>query len=173
MNTFHKAASESDYLAYFSKFSPNVYFLRTDASEHWSLEEFKDYAKPAFDAGRGWHYEVVERNVQIKGHVAWFDEQLNNRHLGRCRGTGILIKTDNGWKVAHYSLTILVPNETADNVAAESSAIMGLNGRMRWAATVAEAKYSSSVASRSCWLFRQRKQLKRLCDLAIPLMYFV
>ena len=53
MNTFHKAASESDYLAYFSKFSPNVYFLRTDASEHWSLEEFKDYAKPAFDAGRG------------------------------------------------------------------------------------------------------------------------
>jgi len=131
MNAFHKAASDSDYQAYFSKFSPNAYFLGTDASERWSLEEFKAYAQPVFDAGRGWHYEVVERNVQINGHVAWFDEQLNNRHLGRCRGTAILIQTDNGWKVAHHNLTLLVPNEIADKVAAESLAIMGLNGRMR------------------------------------------
>jgi ketosteroid isomerase-like protein len=131
LNAFHKAASDSDYPAYFDKFAQNAFFLGTDASERWSLEEFKRYAKPAFEAGRGWHYDVVARNVEIKGDVAWFDEQLNNSHLGRCRGTGVLIQTDNGWKVAHYSLTLLVPNKIADKVGAESMAIMGMQGQAR------------------------------------------
>ena len=53
---FHSAAANSDFDDYFSRFSDRAFFLGTDASERWSVEEFKAYAKPAFDAGRGWRW---------------------------------------------------------------------------------------------------------------------
>lgn len=129
MNEFHLAASQSEYETYFNMFTDDAYFLGTDASERWSLDEFKHYAKPAFDGGKGWHYDVIERNVKIRDDVAWFDEQLDNSHLGRCRGTGVLIKTATGWKIEHYSLTLLVPNQIADKVGAESMALMNPTGK--------------------------------------------
>ncbi|MGA1737348.1 MAG: nuclear transport factor 2 family protein [Pseudomonadales bacterium] len=36
--------------------------------------------------------------------------------MGPCRGTGVLRKTAEGWRIAHYSLTLLVPNELAQGV---------------------------------------------------------
>jgi len=40
-----------------------------------------------------------------------FDEKLRNERYGEVRGTGVLRRTDAGWKIAHYSMTFLVPNE--------------------------------------------------------------
>jgi hypothetical protein len=118
LDGFHLAAANSDYDDYFSRFSKDGVFLGTDAAERWSLVEFKKYAKPAFDDGRGWTYEVVERNIVLgeSRHTAWFDEVLFNERLGRCRGTGVVIKSINDWKVAYYSLTLLIPNEIAVDI---------------------------------------------------------
>ena len=33
-----------------------------------------------------------------------------------CRGSGTLVKTKNGWKIAHYVLSMTVPNEVASEV---------------------------------------------------------
>ena len=33
-----------------------------------------------------------------------------------CRGSGVLKKTEHGWKIAHYVLSIAVPNENVDAV---------------------------------------------------------
>jgi len=84
----------------------------------WSVSAFKLYAKPHFDKGRGWTYLPVERNIEREGDFAWFDEQLDNERLGRCRGTGVLIKENGEWKVLHYSLTFLIPNSIAAEVGA-------------------------------------------------------
>lgn len=118
LDGFHLAAANSDYDDYFSRFSQDGVFLGTDAAERWSLEEFKEYAKPAFDDGRGWTYEVMERNIVLgeTRNTAWFDEVLFNERLGRCRGTGVVIKSHNDWKVAYYSLTLLIPNEIAVDI---------------------------------------------------------
>jgi hypothetical protein len=116
LDGFHLAAANSDYDGYFSRFSKDGVFLGTDAAERWSLEEFKKYAKPAFDEGRGWTYKVMERNVVLGGDTAWFDEVLFNERLGRCRGTGVIIKSQDKWKVAYYSLTLLIPNEIAVDI---------------------------------------------------------
>jgi hypothetical protein len=122
LDGFHQAAAESDFDGYFSRFTVDGTFLGTDASERWSVEQFKQYAKPAFDKGKGWSYENLERNVVIAtgGKIAWFDEIMFNQGLGKCRGTGVLIKRDGQWKLATYSLTMLIPNDIAYDVGKRS-----------------------------------------------------
>ncbi len=125
LNGFHKAAAASSFDDYFSRFSADGVFLGTDAAERWTLDEFKDYARDAFAAGRGWTYQPVTRHIQgsVNQQTYWFDEVLENASLGRCRGTGVVIKTSDGWKIAHYSLTLLIPNEIAREVGQQTMAI--------------------------------------------------
>jgi hypothetical protein len=58
----------------------------------------------------------MDRNIVLDEDTAWFDEVLFNERLGRCRGTGVIIKSQNKWKVAYYSLTLLIPNEIAVDI---------------------------------------------------------
>ncbi|MFT6901627.1 MAG: hypothetical protein ACJAXS_001820 [Colwellia sp.] len=38
---------------------------------------------------------------------------LENKSYGMCRGSGLLINTENGWKILQYNLSIPVPNAIA------------------------------------------------------------
>ena len=118
LDGFHLAASKAQFNEYFATFTPDGVFLGTDATERWTVEQFKAYAKPHFDKGRGWTYTVAERhlNVSADGKHASFDELLDNKSLGRCRGTGVLRMVDGQWRIEQYHLTIPVPNELADEV---------------------------------------------------------
>jgi hypothetical protein len=128
LDGFHSAAASSNFDDYFSRFSSNGYFLGTDAAERWSVEEFKNYARLAFSEGRGWHYVAESRNLEsVPGlEVVWFDEVLRNATLGRCRGTGVIVREGGSWKIAHYSLTLLIPNDIADSVGKQSMQADGL-----------------------------------------------
>jgi hypothetical protein len=116
LDEFHRSASAADGAKYFSMFAPEGVFIGTDASERWTVAEFKAYADPYFSKGKGWTYKPMKRNVEIASgeHFAWFDEILENASYGTCRGTGVLRKIDGRWKIAQYHLTIPVPNELAD-----------------------------------------------------------
>lgn len=118
LDRFHRAASEADGETYFGLFAQEGVFLGTDATERWTVEEFRAYAAPYFDRGRGWTYTPVERHVTIsdEGSVAWFDERLENDGLGETRGSGVLVRRGGPWRVAQYNLTIPVPNELAGDL---------------------------------------------------------
>lgn len=118
LDRFHHAASEADGETYFGLFAEDGVFLGTDATERWTVEEFRAYAMPYFSQGRGWTYTPVERHVTISddASVAWFDERLENEGLGETRGSGVLVRRGGTWKVAQYNLTIPVPNELASEV---------------------------------------------------------
>ncbi|HTL13407.1 MAG TPA: nuclear transport factor 2 family protein [Bdellovibrionota bacterium] len=118
LDHFHQAASRADGKAYFDLFAPEGVFLGTDASERWTVEEFKKYAMPHFEKGKGWTYVPRNRHIDLApgGKVAWFDELLDNKNYGVCRGSGVLRLIEGRWKVAQYHLTIPVPNELADTV---------------------------------------------------------
>ena len=120
LDGLHRDAHEGNFQTYFARFIPDAIFLGTDKTERWTIEEFKTYAKPAFADGHGWTYRVIERNWEGGGDVRWFDEILFNEKLGHCRGTGVVKLIDNEWKIAHYSLTMLVPNSIAANVGVQS-----------------------------------------------------
>jgi hypothetical protein len=125
LDGFHQAAAESNFDDYFRRFADDAYFLGTDAGERWSVAEFRAYAKPAFMQGRGWKYDVVQRNIEtsVGLQLFWFDEILFNEKLGRCRGTGVIVREEGEWKIAHYSLSMLVPNEIAATVAIQTKKV--------------------------------------------------
>lgn len=111
LDDFHAAAAAADWDHYFSLMSSDAVFLGTDAAERWPKAEFMSYA-----GGRsGWTYYPRERHVDLTpdGNSAWFDELLDSVSYGTSRGTGVLVKTDAGWKIAQYHLTFPIPNPLA------------------------------------------------------------
>jgi ketosteroid isomerase-like protein len=118
LDGFHAAASVADEQRYFGHLAPDAVFLGTDATERWSVPEFREYVHPYFSEGRGWTYVATERHVVLSegGTVAWFDETLRNEKYGELRGTGVLRRIDGEWKIAQYSMTFLVPNDVAGDV---------------------------------------------------------
>ncbi len=119
LDHLHRAAAEADGAAYFALFTDDAVFLGTDATERWTLPEFRAFAEPYFANGRGWTYTTTERHVDVApgGGVAWFDEILWNDTYGTCRGTGVLIHTGAAWRIVQYHLTIPIPNELAAEIA--------------------------------------------------------
>jgi len=117
VNAWHKAAAEARYEDYFSLMTDSGVFIGTDATENWQNKAFKSFSKPYFDKGKAWTYIPLERNVYLnKGqNTAWFDEILDSR-IKICRGSGVLIKEKGKWKIAHYVLSMTVPNEKAMEV---------------------------------------------------------
>ena len=122
----HQDAHEGNFQTYFDRYTPDAVFLGTDKSERWTIEEFKVYAEPAFEDGHGWTYSVKERNWEGEGKTRWFDEVLLNEKLGHCRGTGVVELIDGEWKIAHYALTMLVPNDIAADVGAQTRKVDGI-----------------------------------------------
>ena len=116
LDDWHAAAGAADGARYFGHMTEDSVFLGTDAKERWPLLEFRAFCEPYFAKGVGWTYVPKMRYVQVQGDVAWFDEELWNDKYGECRGTGALRREAGVWKIAHYSLTLLVPNERAPDV---------------------------------------------------------
>ena len=124
LDRLHRAAAAADGEAYFAVFADDAVFLGTDVSERWTLPDFRAFAEPYFSEGRGWTYTTVERHVEVAPDrcTAWFDEILWNETYGTCRGTGVLIHTGTGWRIAQYNLTIPIPNELAAELTARIKA---------------------------------------------------
>ncbi|MEM7308405.1 MAG: nuclear transport factor 2 family protein [Planctomycetota bacterium] len=115
LDALHARASEADGERYFALFADGAVFYGTDATERWTVEEFRAYAEPFFSQGRGWTYVSTERSVFLGpwGDVAWFDERLQNEKYGEVRGSGVLRKVAGDWRVAQYNLSFPVPNDLA------------------------------------------------------------
>jgi len=125
LNSFHQAAADAEAKPYFALLSQDSVFLGTDATERWSKEEFKAFVVPYFSKGQGWLYTPMQRNISLieKGQVAFFDELLKSQSYGTCRGTGVLIKTQQGWKIAQYNLSIPMPNGIAQALVKQIKAL--------------------------------------------------
>ncbi len=127
LDDWHKAASEANFERYFGYFeNDSSIFMGTDAKERWTIAEFKPWSKPYFDRGKAWSFTAEERFVYFSedGKTAWFDEVLNTPNLGPCRGTGVLTHTTEGWRIAHYNLTVPVPNEIVRDVMQQIDSVL-------------------------------------------------
>jgi ketosteroid isomerase-like protein len=113
LDDWHAAAAAADEARYFGHFAEKAVFLGTDATERWTVEGFRRYAHPYFAKGKAWSFKPVERHVAFSpdGAVAWFDEKLDTPNLGPSRGSGVLTKVGGDWKIAHYDLSVPIPND--------------------------------------------------------------
>ncbi len=117
LDDWHLAAANADFDSYFDKMTNDGVFIGTDATENWQNEAFKEFSKPYFDKGKAWSFSAVERNIYLndKKDIAWFDELLDTQ-MELCRGSGVLKKENGYWKIAHYVLSIAVPNENVSEL---------------------------------------------------------
>ena len=135
LDSFHQAAAHADIDSYIAAMTDDIVFLGTDGSERWQGQAFRDFARNHFNAGRGWTYSPVARNITIAadGQTAWFDETLHNDSLGLCRGSGVMVEAGGGWKIAQYNLSVPVPNAMVHDVVADiaaSESLMASSGNV-------------------------------------------
>ncbi|MFZ4527577.1 MAG: nuclear transport factor 2 family protein [Undibacterium curvum] len=114
LNEWHDDAAHSR-LSYFDKMTPDAVYIGTDKTERWTLDEFKTWAKPHFARPSAWAFKVNGRHLQMTEDqsVIWFDEQLTTA-MGLCQASGVIRNTPQGLKIAHYQLSLAVPNELVD-----------------------------------------------------------
>jgi hypothetical protein len=117
LNAWHKAASEANFNAYFDLMTQDAVFIGTDATENWNRKDFENFAKPFFDKGKAWSFTPLERHIYFDSFhkTAWFDELLDTQ-MKICRGSGVLVKVGNQWKIQHYVLSMTIPNDGSKEV---------------------------------------------------------
>jgi len=120
LDGWHDAAAKADEARYFGAMAPEFVFLGTDATERWDVAAFRTFAHPYFEKGKAWTFVPRDRHLILSpgGDVAWFDEKLDSASYGECRGTGVVRRVGRSWKIAHYNLTIPIPNDLAKEVVA-------------------------------------------------------
>ena len=112
LDDLNEFAAKADFKNYFSLYAEESTFIGTDATEIWNKKEFMDYAKPHFDKGKAWNFKSLQRNITFSkdGKFAWFDELLETQ-MKLCRGSGVLEKIGNQWKIRQYVLSMTIPKD--------------------------------------------------------------
>lgn len=117
LDSWNTAAAKADFNTYFNYMNDDAVFIGTDATENWNKKSFMIWAKPIFNKGKAWNFKSMERHISFdkSGQIAWFDELLNTQ-MKICRGSGVVIKIDNQWKIQQYVLSMTIPNSKTDTV---------------------------------------------------------
>lgn len=115
MDAWHKAAATADEDVFFGSMTAEAVYLGTDDSERWLRDELKQWSAKYFDQDSAWDFTPHDRELYFAedGKTAWFEEKLDT-WMGPCRGSGVVDLTANGWKIKHYNLAMLVPNDKID-----------------------------------------------------------
>ena len=117
LDSFNRAAAKADFNEYFNFYTDDAIFTGTAATERWNKQEYMAWAKPYFDKKTTWHFTALERHIYFNktGNLVWFDELLNTQ-MKICRGSGVVVKQGDAWKVKQYILSTTIPNELIDSV---------------------------------------------------------
>lgn len=123
LDSLNIAAAQANFDKYFSYFADNATYNGTDATENWDKKSFMAWAKPYFDARTTWDFKSVKREIHFGEHddIAWFEELLSTQ-MKICRGSGVVIKQNNKWKIQQYVLSMTIPNSKLDKVIALKTA---------------------------------------------------
>lgn len=113
LDNWHQAAAVADEEVFFNSMTADAIYLGTDASERWLRDELKEWSAKYFAKESAWAFKPHDRHIYFTNDnsTAWFDEKLDT-WMGDCRGSGVVQKTPEGWKIKHYNLAVAVPNET-------------------------------------------------------------
>lgn len=117
LDDLNKFAATADFKNYFELYAEESTFIGTDANEVWNKKEFMAYSKTHFDKGKAWNFTSLKRNISFStdGKYAWFDELLDTQ-MKLCRGSGVLEKIGNEWKIKQYVLSMTIPNDVSNKV---------------------------------------------------------
>ena len=70
LDSWHKAAAESDAEAYFGAIAATGVFMGTDPTERWTKDQFWEYAQEAFENKRTWDFKPGKRFVSFNDNFS-------------------------------------------------------------------------------------------------------
>ncbi len=103
----HLAANQADSERYFGFFAPEAVVV--GSTGRYTVARLR----ALLSRGQGLPTIPIEQLVYLSPdqNLAWFEELVETKNVGLMRGTGVLRKADGAWRLAHHSLTILVPRQ--------------------------------------------------------------
>lgn len=112
LDRWHYAAAIADEDIFFGLMTPDAVYIGTDEAERWTRDELKSWSSKFFARDSAWVFHPIKRAVYLSddGKMAWFEEHLDT-WMGICRGSGVLVRTPDGWRIRHYVLSVAVPND--------------------------------------------------------------
>ncbi len=115
IDNWHNAAAIADESIFFGSMTDEGVYIGTDATERWTRDEMYALLTKYFERDSAWDFKTTERNVVLTGagDIAYFDELLDT-WMGVCRSSGVVQLINGQWKIAHYHLSIAVPNDQVD-----------------------------------------------------------
>ena len=115
MNNWHHAAAVADEDTFFGSMTADAVYLGTDATERWLRDELKTWSAAFFAKDSAWDFTPSRRQIYFApdGKTAWLEEALDT-WMGPCRGSAVVSLTAEGWKIRHYDLSMMVPNDKVD-----------------------------------------------------------
>jgi len=113
LTDFHRAAARADARRFFGLLADDAIYMGTDPAERWTRGRLRELLGPSFEAGQGWRTSARETHVFVAddGRFAWFDEALESERWGPMRGSGVLRKEDDGWRIVQYNTAFTIPNQ--------------------------------------------------------------
>ncbi len=116
IDSWHQAASDANADDFFGLMDTSFIYLGTDATERWNKTDFYKFANPYFDRGKAWDFKPYQRSIIFSPdrEIAWFDELLDT-WMGTCRGSGVMAYRNKEWKLSHYNLSVMIPNDLIDD----------------------------------------------------------
>jgi len=112
MDDWHNAAATANEELFFGTMIEDGIYLGTDKTEKWTRDEMAKWADEYFQKESAWTFTAISRDVYISedGNTAWLNEKLDT-WMGVCKGTAVLIKKTEGWKIALYDLSVTIDND--------------------------------------------------------------
>ena len=112
LDNWHKAAATADEDTFLGSMTKDGIYLGTDASERWLRDELKEWSAKYFERDSAWDFKPHSRNIYFSkdSKTAWFEEKLDT-WMGECRGSGVVVQTNEGWKIKHYNLAVTISND--------------------------------------------------------------
>ena len=111
LDALHAAGAASDPAAFLMQLAPDAVVLGMHGSGKLAGAALHGHVNGRFAAGDGWSYHSTGRTTRYSTdrNMAWFTESLQDSGGGHSWGSGVLIVTVTGWKIAQYALTGPLP----------------------------------------------------------------
>ena len=112
LTRYRSALANSDAEKFFGCFDENSITFWTDEAERFTLPQLKAVLTPYFDQGQTWKRTVRDRHVYLgpNQQIGWFEEKTERDGVPM-RTTGVIQKTEKGWKIVQSNTAFALPNE--------------------------------------------------------------
>jgi len=107
LDALHGAGAAGTSPAFLSQLTSAAVVLGLPGQPRLAGNALREFIATGFAAGENWQYRGSQREVRYSnsGDVAWFDEYLEGNGGGGGWGSGVLVRTGAGWRIAQYSLS--------------------------------------------------------------------